>query len=72
VKHIKILTKEGFFYIAESRTFKTVLVSGFELHRSNGLHQHLLYFFYNHMNSNVGCYNSMSLSVLQRPRLFLS
>ncbi|CAM4594096.1 unnamed protein product [Leuciscus chuanchicus] len=25
VKHIKILTKEGFFYIAESRTFKTVL-----------------------------------------------
>ncbi|XP_052404617.1 guanine nucleotide exchange factor VAV3 isoform X2 [Carassius gibelio] len=25
VKHIKILTKEGCFYIAESRTFKTVL-----------------------------------------------
>ncbi|XP_056112970.1 guanine nucleotide exchange factor VAV3b isoform X1 [Rhinichthys klamathensis goyatoka] len=25
VKHIKILTKEGLFYIAESRTFKTVL-----------------------------------------------
>lgn len=26
VKHIKILTKDGCFYIAESRLFKTVLV----------------------------------------------
>uniref|UniRef100_A0A9J7Y2Q4 Vav 3 guanine nucleotide exchange factor b n=2 Tax=Cyprinus carpio TaxID=7962 RepID=A0A9J7Y2Q4_CYPCA len=40
VKHIKILTREGCFYIAESRTFKTVLVSGFE---SIGLQHHLLY-----------------------------
>uniref|UniRef100_A0A672PBJ7 Guanine nucleotide exchange factor VAV3-like n=1 Tax=Sinocyclocheilus grahami TaxID=75366 RepID=A0A672PBJ7_SINGR len=32
VKHIKILTKEGCFYIAESRTFKTGLVEYYKQH----------------------------------------
>lgn len=31
VKHIKILTKEGCFYIAENKKFRSILVSPFSL-----------------------------------------